>query len=99
MTKIEVIEMLEVGRQHAAMLRRYKKAELEAFIEDQTDPNNDAPVSLGDFVWIDWAEVYGVVTFREKVPASDRYRLVVTHGRGRVFTHTGDVRKIFKVAA
>lgn len=96
MNKQDLIDLLATSPKHAAKLRPFKKADLERFVEEQTDPANDSPVKAGDFVHCEWAGSSGIVTSTERIPGSgNRFGLRVKTGASSVLdTEASDVRKV-----
>lgn len=97
MTKQDLIEMLATNKEHATKLRPFKKADLERFVEAQTDPTNHEVFPVGSFVYCEWADSKGIVTHTEKIPGGhgDRYSLRVKTGSSSILdTHSGNVIRV-----
>lgn len=68
MTKSEIIELIATGDDHARLLRGFKKAQLESFLEAQTDPTDNRAVKPGQYIFDGTSNRNLIVTASETIP-------------------------------
>jgi hypothetical protein len=94
MTKQDMIDLLATSAEHARKLRPFKVAQLQEFVDAQTDPKNHEEFPVGSFVYCEWSGSKGIVTATQKVPGrlDNRFNLFVKTGStSQLHTHSGDV--------